>query len=241
MDAAYAAAYPDLAANHWWWRAREALLLRTIARLREGKLPGRILDVGCGDGRLFPKLAAFGSVEGIEPDAATLGLLAPAGRTIHAVPFETPLPVSGRFDLVLLLDVIEHLDQPVESLRLARSLLAPGGTLLVTVPALPALWTAHDVLNHHRRRYTAQELRRQLTAAGLPRVEVRYAFHSLALAKLLVRLRERMGNASPAVPSLLPRWLNRLAQRYQLLEAGLARPVAGWLPGSSLFATATAD
>ncbi|MEP6590949.1 MAG: class I SAM-dependent methyltransferase [Gemmatimonadota bacterium] len=239
MDAAYAAAYAELAANHWWWQAREARLLDRIRRLRRGLPPARILDVGCGDGRLFPPLEAFGTVEGIEPDVATLGATAPAGRRIHHVPFDAPLPVSGPYDLILMLDVVEHLDAPVERLRLARSLLAPGGVLLVTVPALPALWTRHDLLNHHRRRYTQGELRRQLQAAGLGRVDVRYAFHALAAAKLAVRLREQLRHELPVVPRLPAPWINRMARRYHLLEGTLLGPFARWLPGSSLIATAS--
>lgn len=239
MDPSYATAYPDLAAHHWWWQARESLLLDEIRRLRAWKEPARILDIGCGDGRLFPVLGEFGTVEGIEPDAITLGTTPPPGRRIHHTAFALPLPVSGKFDLILMLDVLEHLDDPVASLRLAGSLLSEGGTLLATVPALPALWTRHDALNHHRLRYTKAELGRQLEAAGLSPEMIRYEFHALALAKLAVRAFEAAVPGPPGVPRPLPPALNRAAVGFIRAESWLCRPVARLLPGSSLLALAS--
>lgn len=239
MDPAYAAAYSDLAAHHWWWRARESLLVDEIQKLRRGRPPGRILDVGCGDGRLFPSLERFGEVQGIEPDPATLGTTVPAGRRIHHAPFEAPLPVTGKFDLILMLDVLEHLDDPVASLALARALLAPDGVLLLTVPALPALWTRHDELNHHRVRYTRAELRRQLVRAGLLPRMLRFEFHTLALVKLFVRVAEVIRSGKPRLPRLPHPAVNRVVGSFFRMEARVARPVAKWLPGSSLLALAS--
>ena len=63
----YALAYRRLYQEHWWWRAREALLVRELSRLRLPPSGGRLLDVGCGDGLFFERLAEFGAVEGVEP------------------------------------------------------------------------------------------------------------------------------------------------------------------------------
>lgn len=238
MDPRYAAAYSELAASHWWWQVREALLINEIRRLRTGKVRGRILDVGCGDGRLFPVLEEFGAVEGIEPDPATRAMNGRSGRRIHHAPFRAPLPVAGKFDLILMLDVLEHLDDPIESLNLARSVLAPGGILLITVPALPVLWTRHDELNHHKLRYTRRALRQQLLVAGMSILQLRYQFHALALVKLLARLRECFDRREPAIPRVPAALINWAAGGFSRLEAVVCRPVARWLPGSSLLALA---
>jgi 2-polyprenyl-3-methyl-5-hydroxy-6-metoxy-1,4-benzoquinol methylase len=95
----------------------------------------RILDVGCGDGLFFGKLAEFGDVDGVEPSE---GLLNPQG------PFRERIQ-----SFVLMFDVLEHLNNPGEALRHAHLLLTPGGALLLTVPASEILWTNHDTINQY--------------------------------------------------------------------------------------------
>ena len=238
VDPQYAASYATIARSHWWWRAREVAIMREVRRLRQGMPRGRILDVGCGDGVHFGALAEFGDVAGIEADAATLD---PAGRwrqQIHVAPFQAPLPIRGPFDLILFLDVIEHLDDPVAALVLARSLLAPQGAVLVTVPALPWLWTSHDDLNHHRRRYTRATLAADFAAAGLELERMRYLFHSLVPAKLAVRVIERVRRSRPAPPRVPPAPFNAIAGMVAAAEMFLLAPVSRLLPGTSLLAVA---
>jgi len=238
VDPRYAAAYATIARSHWWWRAREVAIVRELRRLRKGTAPGRILDVGCGDGVHFAALAEFGDVEGIEADASTLDPAGPWRSRIHVTAFQAPLPIAGRYDVILFLDVIEHLDDPVAALALARSLLTPGGAVLVTVPALPWLWTSHDDLNHHRRRYTRSHLVADFGAAGLAVDRMRYLFHSLVPAKLAVRLIERVRRSRPAPPRVPPAPLNALAKLVARVEMVALAPVAGVLPGTSLLAVA---
>ena len=234
MDPAYAAAYPLLYARPWWWRAREEFLLRRFRRIVAPDGRRRILDVGCGDGVLLDRLGAWGHAEGIEPDATTLGPDA-AHRRIHLGPFDASFRPDEPFDLVLFLDVLEHLDDPVASLTRARELLRRGGRVFVSVPAFPLLWTRHDALNHHRRRYTKATLAAHAAAAGLHVEWARYGFVSVGLAKLLVRAKEAVLAGRPAAPGLPPVPLNAVARL--LASADLA--VSEVIPfpfGSSLFA-----
>ena len=210
--------------------------MREVRRLRHGMPRGRILDVGCGDGVHFGALAEFADVEGIEADAATLDAAGPWRRQIHVAPFQAPLPVSGPYDLILFLDVIEHLDDPVAALALARSLLAPGGAVLVTVPALPWLWTSHDDLNHHRRRYTRATLAADFAAGGLKVERMRHLFHLLVPAKLAVRMIERIRRSRPTPPRVPPPPLNALAGLVTRAEMIVLAPVSGFVPGTSLLA-----
>lgn len=235
MDSAYAAAYPDLYRRHWWWRVREALLLRTIASLVGERRPARLLDVGCGGGLFFDALERFGHVEGIESDA---GSIAHAGRWRSRI-VHGELDASFRpetpYDAILMLDVLEHVPDPGALLRHARPLLAPDGRLLVTVPAFGFLWTAHDDMNHHLRRYTASGLHRTLDAAGFEVVTSTYLFPSLVLPKLAVRALEALGLKSPSVPRVPARPVNAALQTWFSFELAAAR----WLPfGTSLMVTA---
>jgi len=235
MDTGYGAVYRDLYERHWWWRAREALVLDELTRLQPAGGFGRILDVGCGDGLFFGRLAELGQPEGVEVDER---LVTAAGRSrgpIHVRPFDSSFDPGHRFGLILMLDVIEHLDDDVGALAHARSLLAPGGVILVTVPALPELWTRHDQLNHHRRRYRARALRRVGEEAGVHWEECRYAFHALAPSKLLVRGMERLVPGEPSPPSVPPAPLNAAAYAFFRIEQSLFRHLP--LPfGSTLIA-----
>jgi SAM-dependent methyltransferase len=240
MDPEYGRRYRDLFERHWWWRARAALVLDALHRLAPvGGWPA-ILDVGCGDGLLFDELAVFGAVEGVEPDSALVSDAARAQHRVHVQPFDQAFQPGRHYDLILFLDVLEHLAEPLAALRHALSLLAPGGLIFITVPAFRSLWTAHDEWNHHVTRYTAGELAHQLTLAGLTVRDKYYFFSWLAPLKLGVRVIESIKRGRPALPRIPPAPVNRLLYAMARMEARLLTPLH--LPfGSSLCAIATAS
>lgn len=234
MDKQYGDAYGDLYRRHWWWRARRRFLLETLEReLPAGNRNGRLLDVGCGDGLLFPDLAPFGEPEGIEVEGELIRPDNPWRSRIHVGPFDESYRPSGRFSAILMLDVLEHLPDPRRALTLARELLAPDGRLIVTVPAFLHLWTSHDDLNHHYIRYSRRSLRAVADAAGCSWRSSCYFFQGLYFAKLMVRAWEGVRTARPRVPQLPPVWLNRLCETWCSLEQRCARRLP-W--GSSLLA-----
>ena len=162
----YLERYRELYQQHWWWRAREKLILKT---LRAHQPPGgwkRILDVGCGDGLLFDHLAPFGEVEGVEPSVASVSEHGPHRSQIHVCPFDENFQPGKQFGLILMLDVLEHLTDPAAALARALALLTPEGMLLVTVPAFNAAWTNHDLVNEHVTRYTRRTFRTVARQAG---------------------------------------------------------------------------
>lgn len=231
----YAAAYRDLYERHWWWRARESMLLREIEGHRPAAGWGSILDVGCGDGLFFDRLARFGEVWGVESDET----LVPAGSRhrarIHLGSFDSGFQPGRRFDLVLMLDVLEHLADPVAALRKAAELLVPGGRVLITVPAFQVLWTGHDDLNRHFVRYRRRSLDPLIVGAGLRILSERYFFQWLFPVKLGLRALERFGVVPNAPAKLPPPWLNRVlvgvSQVEQMTIGRLGLPF-----GSSLLA-----
>lgn len=235
MDAAYGSRYRRLYRHHWWWRAREQTILHHLHRRQPPKGFGPILDVGCGDGLFFDRLAELGEPEGVEPEGALVTPHGPWAGKIHVRPFDRSFQPQRRFGLILMLDVLEHLEDDAEALTHAASLLSPGGWLVVTVPAFEALWTSHDDLNHHCRRYRRDGLLALAEAAGLRVEESRYFFHWLAPLKLAVRLKERLSPRPPEPPEVPPAVLNRLFRRISILEATLTKVLS--LPfGSSLLA-----
>jgi SAM-dependent methyltransferase len=170
----------ELDERHWWYRARRDVLAALITRRIALPPDARILEIGCGTGHNLQTLARFGAVDGIELDDAARAVAEKrVGKPIGASPLPdlTGVP-DATYDLVAVLDVIEHVDEDVRSLRTIATKLRPGGKVLITVPAHQWMWSAHDVVNHHKRRYSAKSLRRLIGDAGL-RIEVLSPFNSL--------------------------------------------------------------
>jgi SAM-dependent methyltransferase len=207
MDAEYAKAYERLYRHHWWWRAREEWI---VSVLRKAKLPAgaRILDVGCGSGLFFDRLAQFGEVEGVEPDAMLVLPDKPYASQIYVGLFDRNFQTDKRYSLILMLDVLEHIEDPQEALSYAVELLEPDGTLLITLPAFRGLWTTHDDLNRHYARYTKSSFSALANSAGMRIDSCDYFFHWLVPLKLAVRLKERLFRTKPLPAKIPPAPLN---------------------------------
>jgi 2-polyprenyl-3-methyl-5-hydroxy-6-metoxy-1,4-benzoquinol methylase len=233
VDPEYARRYRELYERHWWWRAREQFVLEVVRRQLPAGAPRSILDVGCGDGLLFDRLAEFGEVQGVESDPSLVGSANPHRHRIHIGPFDASFAPGKRYSLILMLDVIEHLPDPASALRRAVDLLEPDGLLVVTVPAFLLLWTTHDDLNHHFTRYTRHRFAMLARAAGVRVIRAEYFFHWLFPAKLAARLGEAVLHPRPAPPRIPPSWINEWLFRLSRLEQRLLTPLG--LPfGSSL-------
>ncbi len=208
MQPEYARHYRELYMRHWWWRAREQAVLEVLRRRVPRNQNVRVLDVGCGDGLFFDRLAEFGEVDGIEPDGGLVNPSGPHSARILIAPFDDSYRGASAYSLVLMLDVLEHLNDPAGALRHAHSLLEPGGVLLITVPAFQLLWTNHDAINYHRLRYRRAALRPLLRQAGFTILEEHYWYQWTFLAKLAVRLSEALFRRPPGVPRVPPGWIN---------------------------------
>jgi SAM-dependent methyltransferase len=175
--------YDRMAAHdttHWWYRARREILSDYLAR--EGHLPqgARVLEIGCGTGHNLPMLAQFGEVDAIEIDETAAAMASERlGKKVGSAPLPELEGVEpGSYDLVAVLDVVEHVEDDVAALQAMAKALKPGGKILITVPAHQWMWSAHDVVNHHKRRYSKKTLAAALDAAGLKWNRLRY-FNSL--------------------------------------------------------------
>lgn len=179
--------------RHWWFRGRRRILARLLAgrRLPPG---ARVLDVGCGTGANAPVLrGADRFTIGIDASPIPMALV---DRThdarLRADAAHLPFG-DASFDLVVALDVLEHLDDDRAAVRELRRVLRPGGTLVVFVPALELLWGLQDDVSHHRRRYRRAELGEIIASAGF-RIERLTYFNTLLFppilaARLAMRLR----------------------------------------------------
>jgi SAM-dependent methyltransferase len=212
--------------RHWWFRGRRRIVSGELARL---PLPAdaRILDVGCGSGRMFDALSVYGELSGLDMNSESVAIARGRGYVDVREGLVEQLPwAPGTFALITMLDVLEHTADDRVALRELRRVTRPGGYLLVTVPAYQALWANHDVLNQHYRRYSRTMLRRAALASGW-QVQRMTFFNSFLLAPAAaVRLSQRLRRERPeehrADLEIGPRWL------YPVLELPL-RAEAYWL------------
>jgi SAM-dependent methyltransferase len=210
----------ELEDSHWWFRSRRRIVLAELARL---PLPAaaRALDAGCGSGALLSDLGRLGSVAAVDPNPRAVehaqgrgvGDVSLAG--VEALPFP-----DAEFDVVTCLDVLEHVADDRAALHELARVTRPGGFLLVTVPAYPALWSPHDVAAGHVRRYRPRELNDAAVVAGWQPVRAT-SFNTLLLPLVAAhRLIARARAAEPRSDLLsTPRALDALLGLPLRLEA----------------------
>jgi SAM-dependent methyltransferase len=181
---------------YWWHRGRRAIVQRILARYAPAG--ARILDVGCGTGATTLGLRRSGAVFGLDVGRTALEIA--RGRGLDVVQGSAAgLPARpAAFDLVLALDVLEHLEDDVAAAREMRAALRPGGFLVATVPAYPFLWSGHDEALGHRRRYVRREIAALLARAGFEILLCAYVMGSILPAAVVVRLYERWVRRGPA-------------------------------------------
>jgi SAM-dependent methyltransferase len=179
------AAEAELEADHWWFVGRRELFARLIEELAVDR-QSAALDVGTGTGANLALLRRLGfrRAVGLDSSAEAIGFCRARGLgevrqgDIGALPF-----ADASFDLVLATDVIEHVDDDVGALREIGRVLSPEGHVLLTVPALQALWGLQDELAQHKRRYRRSALLQRMRDAGLQPVRSFY-FNSLLLGPI---------------------------------------------------------
>ena len=179
-------------------------------------------------------------MEGIESDAALISAALRDSGQVHVGRFDDRFQPGHRYQLVLMLDVLEHLEDPRAALEHALRLLQPGGTILITVPAFRLLWTQHDDMNRHYTRYTRRTFGQLACEVGLQLDECRYFYHWLFPLKLAVRLMEAVRRGEPRPPQVPASAVNRLCYAISRGEQRLCgRFPLPW--GSSLLAVGRAS
>jgi len=159
---------------HWWFVARKAIILGLLDRYLPMGLKGVVLDAGCGTGGMLKDLEKYGRVIGSDLSEEAVKFCKLRGYeivqcSVLATPFR-----ADCFDAILALDLIEHLDDDLAALRELYRICKVGGLLFVTVPAFQLLWSHHDEINHHKRRYTRYQLQERLRSAHFQVVRSSY-------------------------------------------------------------------
>jgi SAM-dependent methyltransferase len=168
MDPGYYSKYYHFERTHWWFTVRSGIISTIITERVNPDPDSLILNVGAATGASSEWLKKFGRVVSLESDPNTCRFLREELKVEVTEGSITQLPFPDKhFDLVCAFDVLEHVEEDVAAMQELNRVLNIGGTLIVTVPAFRFLWSRHDVVNHHKRRYTLSTLRRKLEASGL--------------------------------------------------------------------------
>jgi len=197
----------DTEASHWWFRGRREIVATILSGLA---LPrhAAILEIGAGTGGNLAMLSQFGRVSAVEMDDTALRLAREkTGDAYDLRHGKCPdqMPFAGRsFDLVCLLDCLEHIADDAGSLDCAATLLKAGGAVFITVPAYQWLWSAHDVFLHHQRRYSKRSLHALASRCGLHVERMSYFNTMLFPLAVAARMGDRLRGSCHATGAGLP-------------------------------------
>lgn len=223
--------------RHAWFAGRTRAILRLLdaelGPMRSG-ITRQVLDLGCGAGNMAHHLAHYGHVYGLDSEGRPLSVakqraLEVTQSTGDSLPFG-----DATFDLVALLDTVEHIPDELGVFDECRRVLKPGGRLLITVPAFMWLWSYNDEINAHQRRYTTYELQQKLEVCGLRVRRLSYNNFFLFPAIAAVRL------LRPYKPQLASPHLTNATDVYQVEMEPIPEPVntllhaVGWLEAELL-------
>lgn len=232
----------ELDRSHFWRAAKRELLRDLLTELGPPGRSLRVLDIG-GATSLYPEvLAEWGSVTVVEPDGECVETArAVLGADIRQGSLPDALGVEGPFDVISMLDVLEHIEDDRRGLEVVRGLLAPEGRLIINVPALPVLFSDHDRAVHHFRRYTRRTLNEVIERSGLHAQRMSYwtalLLPVVAAQRFVSKARSALRpNPNPEYSVKVPgKALNAMLAAVMTLERYLLRFMRMPL-GSSLFA-----
>jgi len=223
--------------RHAWFAGRTRAILKYLDAELDPAQPGEertVLDLGGGAGNMAHHLAPYGHVIGIDSNGRPLRVAAQRGLTVtQSTGDRLPFP-NDSFDLIALLDTVEHIPDEFGVFAECHRVLKPGGKLMVTVPALMWLWSYNDEINDHQRRYTAPELRQKLTTSGFQ--VNRLSYNNFFLFPMVAALRL----LRPDKPKLDSPHLTEAEEVYQVEMEAIPEPAntilhaVGWLEAELL-------
>lgn len=232
-DGAYREHY-EVEDRHWWFRGRWAVVEALLSRTELPTRP-RILDAGCGTGGNLQRYSEMGDATGVDPSPDAVRFCHERGfSSVREAGLES-LPIADdSFDLVAATDVVEHVAAEDRALRELRRVTAPGGVMLLTVPAYTWLWTEEDENLHHKRRYTKARLRQSVEQAGWTTRTTTY-FNTILLPPIaLARALPRRGGGDGSDLERTPATLDGPLSLPMRLEARLIRAGVSLPAGVSL-------
>ncbi len=192
MEKEFESKYHSLEEGHWWFVARRDMISRLLP---DGERQAKILEIGCSGGALIKALRerGFSGITGIDISERAIDVCRQRGLDNVMVMDAAVLDFDDEtFDIVIASDILEHMKDDGSALREWKRLLKKGGRMIVFVPAFPFLWSRHDEVNHHFRRYSRSQLKGALLDAGFSVKRVSFWNCILFFPAALVRIAQRV-------------------------------------------------
>jgi SAM-dependent methyltransferase len=212
--------------KHWWFVTKKEIVMDVIDRYLITKQNPKILDIGCGSGLMLNSLESVGQTFGMDmsDDAINFSKEIFSGKVEKGfLPDQIPYE-ENFFNLITALDVIEHIDDDVGSLKAMRAHLSPEGKAVITVPAYMFLWSKFDEINEHKRRYRLSELNAKLVKVGFTVEKISYystlLFPVVFVVRMLNNLLNRDGTSDVEMPNA---FLNAILKKIFGLEKYLLK------------------
>ncbi|WP_017327495.1 bifunctional 2-polyprenyl-6-hydroxyphenol methylase/3-demethylubiquinol 3-O-methyltransferase UbiG [Synechococcus sp. PCC 7336] len=204
----------ELETSHWWFQGRTAIVMGLLDRYCDISPGETAIDIGCGTGMILQQLNQRYRAIGIDTSPLAVDFAKQRGnQEVFCTSLEEAANKDWQPRVALMLDVVEHIRDDASFLRQVWEVLPEGGQVLITVPAYQWLWSAHDVMHHHFRRYRAEQMRELLTQTGFELQKLSYFNTLLFLPALLQKLSQRNREPSPqdSIPTV-PSWMNAILQ-----------------------------
>jgi ubiquinone/menaquinone biosynthesis C-methylase UbiE len=198
MEKDYEKAYHESEYTYWWFVSRRDAIIHLLKDEDRSK---KILDVGCAGGPLMGDLTerGFTNVYGIDYSAESIELCRQRGfKNAFVMDAHQPDFPDNSFDIIIASDSLEHLEKENTALSSWYRILKPGGKIYVFVPAFMHLWSEHDVVNMHYRRYTKSTLSAALRKAGFKIKKAGYWNFLMYFPTAVLRLLQRLTSAGNA-------------------------------------------
>ena len=235
MDKNYEELYHNEEATNWWFVARRDMLLKLFKQYGVSK-DAKILDIGCAGAVFLLELKKLGytNLHALDYSEEAIALAKKNGlENAHVMDGHHPDFDEGTFDVIVASDSLEHLEKDEVALSNWYKVLKKGGKCFVLVPAYNFLWSEHDEVNYHFRRYTASGLTTKAQAAGFSVIRNGYNYMLLFLPTAAFRLLQNLikGKKGKVVVEdkgqilILPMWIHKALAGLQKIENSISRYV----------------
>jgi 2-polyprenyl-3-methyl-5-hydroxy-6-metoxy-1,4-benzoquinol methylase len=223
MDRSVYERMADVQSRHWWFVGRKHVFYKIIKTMG---LPGnaRILEIGAGAGANLEMLSKFGSVVACEHDESSRDICMARGwKAVGGLLPDELSEIVGKYDLICLFDVLEHVEKDSQAINRLKGLLVPNGSLLIACPAYQWLYGDYDRVLGHFRRYTSKRLATLLKNNGYLVVRNGYCnailFPLSVAGRILELFKFKTRSDGLAMP---PAFLNNILSKLFIFESLVA-------------------